>query len=347
MEKFLMAARIGARWAGQIFLSALFGLCGNLLQTGSLHATPIYGVGLYESATAASGKSFNSGGSCGLPCPYNGNSSVSNALSNSASTPPGPSSYPYPATSTSTSVSATANLGNLHVNDFSSGSQSSDSSANAVWADVLTIGNNFSPSTPLKFEVSLDLTGMISGSSDIFTGVKSSSVEEAVSTLILNFNSAPVNTIYPNNVINFQDICSSSQGGVIKACNSETEMTTKAFSTVLTLYPGESLSVYDSLKSNSSVVAGYTSYQCGSSTCFKVLAASSTVDFSNTSLFTFIPLTPGAFYTSASGTIYSGAPGGGLSSTPEPSSLVLMVTGLAGILGWSLFRQRNRGWAGL
>ncbi len=59
--------------------------------------------------------------------------------------------------------------------------------------------------------------------------------------------------------------------------------------------------------------------------------ASATSYFLNSSQFSFTPLTPGAFSTSARGTVYSGSPSP-ISATPEPPSALLVLSGLLGLL---------------
>jgi hypothetical protein len=71
-------------------------------------------------------------------------------------------------------------------------------------------------------------------------------------------------------------------------------------------------------------------------------SADSTAEFlgGDTGFFTLTPVTPGAGFTTASGLTYAADPDDVLSSTPEPSSLTLLATGLLGTA--ALLRRKIR-----
>lgn len=69
-------------------------------------------------------------------------------------------------------------------------------------------------------------------------------------------------------------------------------------------------------------------------------SGSFTADFSNTAELFFEILTPGASYTSASGTVYRSAPSWA-TPVPEPATYLLMLAGLAGVVLTATARRRT------
>jgi hypothetical protein len=292
-----------------------------------------YGVGLQQSASVNGGETSKS---FSYTTPDNGSpdtGKLSLTHSQSDSVKGKNVYYPAPVTGSGTvENNAQVDMGAIHL--VSSGAGTGEGSASAssqgIWSDVLTIGGPFAPGTDLKFLVTLDLTGSVSATSEKLPVGGSSSFASAQSYLSIQSGLAQT--------INNQHTCEGSNYGKPKDCKTSFS----DFSYVLKTYSGDHVSIIDSLLTDFSSSGGFYQYSCGTGICTKYASSSADSYFLNTSLVTLTPLTAGAFYTSASGTIYSGQSGvpGGISATPEPSSLALFGTG---ILGLGLL-ARNKSW---
>ena len=317
-----------------------------ILGAGTAEATTYdYGVGLYQQefvsgASYKSVKNFSFGnyysqtpcftiygpeGGCG---DLNGSTSVSNSKTLSTSGSIGQN--PILTGTGEASDKSTTSMGAIHLEMSLSGNgpstlynPNSSGINEASWVDTLTIGNNFPPTTPLKFLATLSVSGSVQATSqELPTGGGSGS--EVIATSLFQIYNGGFSS--PTNI---QKICQTSYAGKSTECGPGTQNSPYEYSTVLTTYPGEMLIVYGGLELGGSVTGEVVTYPC--STCVHYAGGTAEAYFLDTSLFTFIPITPGAFYTSASGTLYSG-PSGPISATPEPPSGLLFLSGFLGLL---------------
>ena len=289
-----------------------------------------YGVGLAQNASVGGGvteKSFSYTTPNGAS-PDSGRLSVSNSESDTIS---GKNVYYLaPVTGKGTiKNNAQVDMGAIHL--VSSGAGTGQGGGNAtsegIWSDVLTIGGNFAPGTVLKFLVNLDLTGSVSATSEKLLSGGSIGVASAQSYLSIQSGLAQTT--------NQQMTCEQSYYGKTKNCKTSFS----DFSYVLKTYSGDHVNITDSLLTRANSTGQFYQYSCGTAICTQYASSSADSYFLNTSLFTLTPITPGAFYTSASGTIYSGQSGGpGISATPELPSAVLFLSGSLGVL--VIFRRR-------
>jgi hypothetical protein len=285
------------------------------------HATTYdYGVGVLEEISNSGGKSSQfcfPSTSCDTT--NNGALSVTHSLSGSGSGKVAGTPLTY---SDSAGVSGTANLGDLHLYDKATGATAGGGygTIEESWADVLTVGNNFASGTPLEFQVTLDLSGSVSATSEgFYPGGGSSSLSFVQS----NFN---MSDTYGNSTANTQNICAKNSAGKGQSCGQGWQSAPTAFSYTFTTRPGATIWVSGDLAAQSSADGSYYAYGCGNSVCYDTASAGATADFSDTSHFSLTPLTEGAFYTSASGVSYTP-----VADTPEPSTVALFGTGLLGL----------------
>lgn len=341
----------------RVYLFLMAGIVAFTIQAGIVPqyaraTTYAYGVGLSEQADSGA---FYATTGYGVYCypskacfPYtapDGIVSVSHFLSKSGSRS---AVYNYPlepsgtaSLLTTASGSATenglVNMGAIHLESTGSGAGEGGSGGGetwGVWSDILTIGKNFSPDTPLKFQVTLDLTGSLYSQSqplEHFPGtIGSGSYASAQSYLAVSDISGL------GSLTNNQSICQNSQNGKTSPCK---QIAFGNFSGVLVTHPGDHIMINDVLSLSADASGAGGIYSCGQYDCFESVSATATSYFLDTSLFTFTPITPGAFYTSASGTVYSGTQGG-IAATPEPSALALFGTGVL-LMGVMAYRRKK------
>ncbi len=284
---------------------------------GSARATTYdYGVMMLEGTTAG-GKSTEwcspLGPSCGPVT--SGTTTLTHTLNMSATSTFFGTNVVLSASTTNT---GTASVGDLHMSILSKASGSIGASGvnEEFWTDTLTVGNQFPAKTHLEFLVTLDLSGSdLAGSSGNGQGGGSSSVAFSQSNFSMSDN-------YGHAASNNQYICNRSMAGKSVSCGSGWEKSPKSYSTVFTTFPGATVQLNALLAGNTLSGGSTISYPCPPTNCYTNYAATSTVDFTDTSQLFITPLNGGSF-TSASGTTY--AP---LASTPEPPTLVLLGTGI-------------------
>ena len=228
-------------------------------------------------------------------------------------------------------------MGAIHLSSTSSASGSGGATADswAEWVDSVTIGGP--AGIPLDFGVSLGLTGSVSATAGPLTVTGGDqSYANVTSTLSITpdvYGQSPA-------IENQQFVCVASVPGKNGATCPGDSPTPTTFSSVLTAYSGETLKVQDSLSldvySYGMVQAITGCLPSSTNPCVALGQSSAEALFLDTALVTLTPLTPGAFYTSASGTIYSGQSGGsgGISATPEPPSALLFLSGCLGFLAF-------------
>ena len=141
---------------------------------------------------------------------------------------------------------------------------------------------------------------------------------------------------FGHNASNVQYICNKSMAGKSVSCGTGWEKTPKTYSTVFTTFPGATIMLSGLLAGNTDANGNTLSYSCPPNNCYTNYAATSTVDFADTSQLFISPLNGGTFQ-SASGATY--AP---LTSTPEPPTLVLLGTGVA-LMAWVGRTSKRRG----
>lgn len=226
-------------------------------------------------------------------------------------------------------------MGAIHLSSTSSASGSGGATAGswAEWVDSVTIGGPVG--IPLSFGVSLGLTGSVSATAGPLTVTGGEqSYANVTSTLSITpdvYGQSPA-------IENQQFVCVASVPGKNDATCPGASPTPTTFSSVLTAYSGETLKVNDYLSldvsSQGMVQAINGCLPSSTNLCVAIGQSSAEALFLDTALVTLTPLTPGAFYTSASGTIYSGQSGGsgGVSATPEPPSALLFLSGGLGVL---------------
>ena len=277
---------------------------------------------------------------------FNGTTTIIHSQANSIS---GKGAYPYknfPYTgSGSSSNFSNVDMGAIHlVTDASAaGGGTAATFDQGYWSDTLTIGNNFASGTTLQFLVGLNLTGSVSASSGLLKQHNDSESygSSAWATAVSKFS---ISDNYWSAITSNQEICIDSKFGKTGSCGGGDAMAPSSESYVFSTFPGATVTVTDNLSLSANGYGDFLQYGCGNAICTKYASGSASSYFLNTSLFTLTPLTPGAFYTSASGTVYSGS-SGPLSATPEPPSAFLVLSGLLGLLalcrnGASLARRR-------
>ncbi len=300
-----------------------------------------YGVGLSENAYSSGAYQISKGSYC-YPSAHcssfsspDGIVSASNVLSKSASGSTGKN--PAITGSGSATENGLVNMGAIHLESTASavGAGSGNGSAWGVWSDILTIGNHSASYAPLQFQVTLDLTGFLDAQSQPLQHSSYGSVSDAGAQSYLTVNDIGFGTGF---LTNTQSICLRSQNGKTSSPCKHTAFAN--FSGTLITYPGDHITISDVLYLFAGVDGSSDIYGCGvNQSCFESASGAATSYFLDTSLFTFTPITPGAFYTSASGTVYSGSQGG-ISATPEPSTWALFGTGIL-LMGMMAYRRKK------
>ena len=294
-----------------------------------------YGVALYQQYGADDPANQFNGSYCFPVCGLvpNGSFSVSQS-ENKAVSGTAPGSVPSLSGSTQFQNDALVTMGAIHV--ASSVTSAGDSGGTVLnqgfWSDVLTVGDNLPQfqGMPIQFLVTLDLSGSVSASSEFdkkYGNISAGSTSLAQAQSIFSLYDS-----YGANLSNTQNICSGSLAGknVSSSWCPKGSSSPYDYSTVLTTYPGATVWVNDFLSTEADARGFWDTYACGNTQCVKTGSAASSSNFQDTAQFTFLPLTPGAFYSSASGTAYAQVP---LASTPEPSTWALFGTGIA-LMAW-------------
>ncbi len=277
-----------------------------------------YGVMIQEEAIAGGNSTkwcSSSGATCGGV--NSGATTLTHSLNTSDTTTLSGTNDTVSASTTNTD---TAGLGDLHLSVVSTagGAIVATGINDEYWTDTLTVGNQFPANTPLEFQVTLDLSGsVLAGSSGNGTpqGSTATAAMHSYFSMVDNFGDSASNT---------QIICSDNVVGKGGYCGGN-ESVPKTYTTVFTTYPGATISLYGFLKGSTDSY-GYTNfYSCPPNTCYTNYAATSTVDFADTSQLFIIALNGGSF-TSAGGATY--AP---ISATPELPAGFLFGSGLLGL----------------
>lgn len=222
--------------------------------------------------------------------------------------------------SDSSTAYGTVDLGNLHLFESATGTGGSGYAATDAyegWTDSLTIGPG---SGPMQFLVVMDLEGTVSAAGDPTTGGDSQNQA--------GFQASGSGSTA---VMLYEDPCQKNSNGVTQGCGAGWMAAPTVETGILTANPGETVSLSGYVSSVVSAAGGVVSYRCGVNNCLAVYSSGALADFSNTAIFGVIPITPGATYTSASGTDYD---------IPEPATLPLAVVGLAALI--SVFRKNGR-----
>lgn len=307
-------------------------------------ATPYgYGTLFYQTYSVTGGNSTASAGYCsagsigacnGAGSIFNGKTSANN---HSQSKSLSGKNYQNIYGSGASGNTGNIDMGAIHLqsNSTAAGSGGATAGSWAEWGDSLSIGGPVG--IPLHFGVSLGLTGSVSATAGPLTvNSGDQSVANVTSTLAITpevYGQSP-------NIENLQFVCVASVPGKNDATCPGASPTPTSFSSVLTAYSGETLTVYDYLSldvmSQGMVQAIPGCLPSSTNPCVVTGSSSADASFLDTALFTLTPLTPGAFYTSASGTVYSGQSGGsgGISATPEPPSALLFLSGCLGVLAF-------------
>lgn len=296
-----------------------------------------YGVALYQQYGAAIGGASKVNGEycfpvCGLTT--NGALSVSQSENKTVSGNYSLQGLTLSGTSTFENA-AQVTMGAIHVDSsaYGNGWAGATLENQGFWADVLTVGDNLSQyqGEPIQFLVNLDLTGSVTASSEFdqkYQGLNYGSYGLAQAQSIFSLYDS-----YGAYISNIQNICSGSLAGKnmsTSECGGNGFTSSPSdYSTVLTTYPGATVWVNDFLSTEADARGFWDTYACGNTQCVKTGSAASSSNFQDTAQFTFLPLTPGAFYSSASGTPYTPVP---LASTPEPSTWALFGTGVLGLV---------------
>ena len=306
-------------------------------------ATPYeYGTLLYQNYSVTGGNSTASAGYCsagsigacnGAGGSFNGKTSANHSQTESLS------GVNYQNIYGSGTSGNTGNIymGAIHLSSSSTATGSGGATAGswAEWVDSVSIGGPVG--IPLYFDVSLGLTGSVSATAGPLTVTGG---DQSVANVTSTFSITP--NVYGQSpaIENQQFVCVGSVPGKNDAtCPGDTPTPT-TFSSVLTAYSGETLKVHDYLSlevtSQGMVQAINGCLPSSTNPCVAIGQSSADALFLDTALFTLTPLTTGAFYTSASGTIYSGQSGGsgGISATPEPPSALLFLSGCLGVLAF-------------
>ena len=293
--------------------------CAGGFGAGRVSATTLYYVSdytnIFTQISAVKEKSFNSGDLSNVK-------TVSNTLNVSDST--SNSQLQFKATA---SVSGTTNLGNLHFSSDAYGfgeTAHGDASVDLVWMDTLTVvAPALSPNTPVLFSFEMDpkgsITAFVSG-----TGAQQGSYSENVRLRFGATESARSGSVTLN-----EQICSVLNIG--GPCPSTTTAGPQIESGILTTYPGATISVMGSLDAGGDAQGNTVEFSCtgGNGPCFTNYGSEVKANFQDTINFYVQPLTPGASYTSASGTSYLPPV---LQSVPEPSTAALLLVAAAGLL---------------
>jgi hypothetical protein len=313
--------------AGGLFFLWLWGMG---VETRSARATSYdYGVGLSQTSSvsdAVTGKSFTYT-TPHSASPTTGITSLSHSQSDTLTGPANFNYYP-PVKGTGTfNDYAQVDMGAIHLVSSAGGTGQGGANTGSygIWSDILTIGNNFASGTPLKFLVNLDLTGSVDATSSKLPGGGGSiGFAEAQSFLSVQDN------ITFKDTVNQQQTCMDSYFGKQKDCKTSLS----DFSYVLKTYPGAKVTVLDSLLTQAYASGDFRQYPyCGTVGCTVYASSAADSSFLDTALFTFTPLTSGAFYTTASGASYLGAQSA-VPDTPEPPTGFLILTGILGIAAW-------------
>ena len=304
-------------------------------------ATPYqYGTLLYQNTSVTGGNTTATAGYCsagsigacyGTGGSFNGKTSANHSQTESLSG----DNYQNIFGSGTSGNTGNITMGAIHLSSSSKATGSGGAVADswAEWVDSVSIGGP--AGIPLYFGISLGLTGSVSATAGPLTVAGGDqSYANVTSTLSITpdvYGQSPA-------IENQQFVCVASVPGKNNATCPGDSPTPTTFSSVLTAYSGETLKVQDSLSldvySFGMVQAITGCLPSSTNPCVALGQSSADALFLDTALVTLTPLTPGAFYTSASGTIYSGQSGGagGISATPEPPSALLFLSGCLGVL---------------